>query len=80
MQIYHNKEIREIKGGKLVRSVVIKGGKGRKTVTKYMGGKKVYSVKKTIDVPTIKRIHAGKFVPGLFKDCVHYNKTRKNRK
>jgi hypothetical protein len=80
MQIYHNKEIREIKGGKLVRIVEIKGGKGCKTVTKYMGGKKVYSVKKSIDVPTMKHIYAGKFVPGLFKDCIICNKTRKNRK
>jgi len=75
---YCNKETKAIVGGKIVRKVVIKGGKGHKSVTRYAGGRKISTVRKPIVRAHIMLIQTGKFVPGLFKDCCR--KTRKNRK
>jgi hypothetical protein len=75
---YHNKEIRHISGGgKLVRKVTIKNGKGFKSVTKYRGGKKVGTSRKPIHNDHIELIAIGKFIPGLFSDCKCGQKTRK---
>ena len=72
---YENTEVKLQNGGKIIRKVSIKNGKGHKSVTKYHKGKKVYSVKKPIHKLHISSIKRGKFIPGLFNDC---NKTRKN--
>ena len=56
-------------GGKVVRKVSIKKGKGYKSITKYHKNKKVYSVKKPIHKQDIQTILAGIFIPGLFNDC-----------
>jgi hypothetical protein len=72
---YENTETKFQKGGKIVRKVSIKKGRGYKSVTKYRKGKKVYSVKKPIHKSHIEMINLGKFIPGLFSDC----KTKKKR-
>jgi len=75
---YENTEIVAQKGGKVVRKVSIKKGRGYKTITKYHRGKKLYTVKKPIHSSHVKLIKTGKFIPGLFKDCKGC-KTKKRR-
>ena len=76
---YKNTEVKHMQnGGKIVRKVSIKNGKGYKSVTKYHKGKKVGTAKKSIHKDHISLIQIGKFIPGLFSDC--YRKTRKNKK
>ena len=77
---YNNIESKIHGGRKTVRKVSIKNGKGYKMITKYSGGKKVFSVKKPIDKTQIDLIQQNKFIPGLFNDCINCNKTRKNKK
>ena len=77
---YHNKETNTHTGGKTVREVIIKGGKGHKSVTRYAAGRKVSTVKKPLSRSHIVLIQRGKFIPGLFNDCVRCNRTRKNRR
>ena len=76
---YENTEIKTQMGGKLVRKVSIKNGKGYKSVTKYRKGKKISSIKKHIHNDHIDLIKVGKFIPGLFNDC-KCRKTKKNLK
>lgn len=79
---YENIEVKKTQmGGKIIRKVTIKNGKGYKSITKYQRGKKVKSVKKPIHKEHIEQIKGGKFVPGLFSDCNcgEKNKTRKRR-
>lgn len=79
---YENTEIKVQSGGKkMIRKVSIKNGKGYKSVTKYMKGRKVSSVKKPIHKSHVELIHNRKFIPGLFLDCKCKvkNKTRKKR-
>jgi hypothetical protein len=79
---YENTEIQKQTGGKVVRKVSIKKGKGYKSVTRYRNGRKVSTVKKPIHVDHINLIKQRKFIPGLFLDCKcrEKTKTRKNRK
>ena len=79
---YQNIEVKKMYGGKIVRKVSIKNGKGYKSVTKYNKGKKHSTVKKPIHKEHIHLIKKGKFIPGLFLDCncKMKNKTQKNRK
>lgn len=74
---YHNKEVKMSGGKKTVRKVSIKHGKGYKSITTYRRGKKVSSVKKPIHKSHISLIKKGKFIPGLFDDCINCNKTRR---
>ena len=76
---YENTEVKTQMGGKIVRKVSIKNGKGYKSVTKYKKGKKVSSIKKHIHNDHIEFIKLGKFIPGLFNDC-KCRKTKKNLK
>ena len=79
MGSYSNTEVKHMQnGGKIVRKVTIKNGKGYKSVTKYHKGKKVGTSKKPIHKDHISLIQMGKFIPGLFSDCGC--KTRKLRK
>ena len=78
---YNNTEVKTQMGGKVVRKVSIKNGKGYKSVTKYYKGKKINTVKKPINESHIELISLGTFIPGLFGDCKCINKkTRKNKK
>lgn len=76
---YENTEVKTQTGGKIVRKVSIKNGKGYKSVTKYRKGKKISSIKKHIHNDHIDLIKVGKFIPGLFNDC-KCRKTKKNLK
>ena len=80
---YKNTEVKIMTGGKIVRKVSIKNGKGYKSVTKYNKGKKHSTIKKLIHKQHIDLIKKGKFIPGLFSDCKNCrmkHKTHKNRK
>jgi hypothetical protein len=77
---FENTEVKKDQhGGKIVRKVSIKKGKGYKSVTKYHKGKKIGTSKKPIHKSHINLIMVGKFIPGLFSDC-KCNKTRKHKK
>ncbi len=77
---YDCKETKIVGGIKTVRNVSVKKGKGYKQITKYRGGKKISSVKKSISEKHIQQIKEGKFIVGLFDDCKNCNrKTRKIR-
>ena len=79
MDNYKNVEVKHTQnGGKIVRKVSIKNGKGYKSVTKYHKGKKNGTTKKPIHKDHINLIKMGKFIPGLFSDCS--KKTRRNKK
>jgi len=75
---YYNKDIRIVNGKKTVRVVSIKNGNGYKSVTKYRGNKRLGTVKKAIHNNHMSLITGGKFIPGLFNDCV-ICKTKKNK-
>ena len=66
---YENTESVCQKGGKIIRKVSIKRGKGYKSITKYHKGKLVSTIKKPISKQHIQTIKNGKFIPGLFRDC-----------
>jgi len=66
------------KGGKIVRKVSIKKGRGYKSVTTYRKGKRVSTVRKPLHKDHIEKIKMRKFIPGLFSDCVNC-KTKKKR-
>jgi hypothetical protein len=77
---YENTEVKTTQmGGKIVRKVSIKKGKGYKSVTIYHKGKKMQTMKKHIHKSHIHLIKKGKFIPGLFLDCKK-NRTCKNKK
>lgn len=78
---YENTEtIKPQMGGKIVRKVSIKNGKGYKSVITYKKGKKHCVIKKHIHGDHIEMIKNRKFIPGLFSDCKRREKTRKLRK
>ena len=67
---------------KTVRKVSIKNGKGTKSVSKYIRGKHIGTVKKEIDELHIPLIKGGSFIPKFFTDCNCGEKkpTRKTRR
>jgi hypothetical protein len=75
---YENTETKVQQGGKIVRKVSIKKGRGYKSITKYSKGKKMFTIKKPIHKHHISMIKNGKFIPGLFSDCKGC-KTKKRR-
>jgi hypothetical protein len=75
---YENTETKIQRGGKIVRKVSIKKGRGYKSITKYRKGKKTFTIKKPIHKQHITLIKKGKFIPGLFHDCKDC-KTKKRR-
>jgi hypothetical protein len=81
---YNNTEvINNQSGGKTVRKVSIKKGKGYKSISKYHKKKHTGTVRKKLKTSEIQMIKMGKFIPGLFKNCKtcsnKYNKTMKNK-
>ena len=66
---YTNSETIVKKGGKIVRKVTIKKGKGYKSVTKYSRGEKSRTIRKPLHKHEIKKIKMRKFIPKLFSDC-----------
>jgi len=63
---YKNREHKQHGHRKTVRCVMIKGGKGHKSVCHYKKGKKQYTVKKPLTVVEIVTIQRGQFIPKLF--------------
>jgi hypothetical protein len=76
---YSNTQTHQTGGKKTVRKVLIKMGKGHKSVKYYKNGKLVYTVKRGLKPDEVSFIKIGKFIPGLFKDCP-FNKTKKHRR
>jgi hypothetical protein len=64
-------------GKKTTRKVIIKNGKGYKSVCTYKNGKKCNNNKKHLSKSEIQMIKLGKFIPGLFSDMSA--KTRKHK-
>jgi hypothetical protein len=74
---YENTEKKMIQnGGKIVRKVSIKKGKGYKSISKYHRKKHVGTVRKTLKTAEIHMIKQCKFIPGLFKNCKNCSKKR----
>ena len=77
---YENIETKIQKGGKTIRKVSIKNGKGTKSIIRYHKGRKISTVRKPIHKDHIEMIKNHKFIKGLFIDCKHCNnKTRKTK-
>jgi hypothetical protein len=75
---YNNTEIKNIQhGGKIVRKVTIKNGKGYKSISKYHRKKHVGTFRKTLKSAEIQMIKIGKFIPGLFANCKSCSKKRR---
>jgi len=66
---FHYKNI-EHRGNHIIRKVTIKGGNGHKSVSVKKRGKRAVTIKKPLRYAEICMIKKGKFIPGLFKDCV----------
>ena len=66
---YNNVENRKHGKTHIVRRVVIKGGKGYKSVTTKNGRGKKYTVKRHLKEHEMHDIANGKFIGGLFNDC-----------
>jgi len=67
---YNNVEVKNIQsGGKIVRKVSIKRGKGYKSISTYHKKKHIGTTRKTLKTAEIHMIKLGKFIPGLFKNC-----------
>ena len=75
---YDNIEVKNVQGGgKIVRKVSIKNGKGYKSISKYHRKKHVGTVRKTLKSAEIQMIKLGKFIPGLFGNCKACSKKRR---
>jgi hypothetical protein len=68
-------------GGKIVRNVSIKKGKGYKSISKYHKRKHTGTIRKKLKASEIQMIKLGKFIPGLFNNCktCSYKKTINNK-
>jgi hypothetical protein len=75
---YNNTEVNNNQsGGKTVRKVSIKKGKGYKSISNYHKKKHIGTVRKTLKNTEIQMIKLGKFIPGLFKSCKSCSKKRR---
>lgn len=76
---YVNIQKHMIGGKKITRKVIIKNGKGYKSICSYRNGKKCYNTKKQpLTKSDVQMIKLGKFIPGLFRNILP--KTLKNKK
>lgn len=75
---YKNMQTSMSGGNKTTRKVIIKHGKGYKSVCTYKNKKKCHNKKKQLTKSEINKIKLGKFIPGLFSD-ISSTKTRKNK-
>jgi len=64
-------------GGKIVRKVSIKNGKGYKSISRYHRKKHTGTVRKALKSGEIQMIKVGKFIPGLFNNCKPCSKKRR---
>lgn len=81
MGFHYSNRQESMKGGKkTTRRVIIKNGKGYKSVCTYKNGRKCHNRKKHLSTSEIQMIKMGKFIPGLFSDISEtFTKTRKNK-
>jgi len=76
---YHSVQKYMLGGKKTTKKVIIKNGKGYKSICKYKNGKICHSQKKRLLKHEIQFIQIGKFIPGLFNDInTRKNKNKKN--
>lgn len=75
---FHYSNIQKHQHGtkKTIRKVIIKNGKGYKSISIYKNGKLTKTIKRPLMYDHVCMIKDKKFIPGLFADC----KTRKHRK
>jgi uncharacterized Fe-S radical SAM superfamily protein PflX len=66
-------------GGKIVRKVSIKNGKGYKSISRYHKRKHAGTIKKNLKTAEIQMIKLGKFIPGLFNNCKTCSKRTNNK-
>lgn len=66
---YRNTEHKHHGKNRITRKVVIRGGRGYKSLTICKGGKRKSTVRKSLQTDEMSKILAGKFIPGLFADC-----------
>uniref|UniRef100_A0A6C0B081 Uncharacterized protein n=1 Tax=viral metagenome TaxID=1070528 RepID=A0A6C0B081_9ZZZZ len=71
---YKNSHMCQHDNKKTIRHVIIKNGKGHKSISCYKGKKLVSTIKKKLSLHEINIIRSGKFIPGLFRNC----KTKKH--
>ena len=75
---YNNTEVKTNQfGGKIVRKVSIKKGKGYKSISTYHKKKHTGTARRTLKTAEIHMIKLGKFIPGLFKNCKTCSKKHK---
>ena len=74
---YENTEVKNQLGGKIVRKVFIKNGKGYKSISRYHRKKHIGTVRKALKTGEMQMIKLGKFIPGLFKNCKSCSKKRR---
>jgi hypothetical protein len=75
---YDNREVKVSQtGGKIVRKVSIKNGKGYKSISRYHRKKHTGTVRKALKTGEIQMIKLGKFIPGLFNNCKSCTKKRR---
>jgi len=67
---YMNIQTSQVGGTKTVRNVTIRRGKGHKSLTKYNRNKKIFTVKRKLRRCDVSSIKKGKFIKGLFDDCI----------
>jgi len=73
---YSNIQKHQHGGNKTIKKVIIKKGKGYKSVSYYNKGNRTKTIKKPIHNDHIILIYQKRFIPGLFSDC--QMKSRKN--
>ncbi len=67
---YENVEVHKTRGGgKIVRKVSIKNGKGFKSVSRFHRGKHLGTVRRPLTKKHVTLILVRRFIPGLFSDC-----------
>jgi len=76
---YSNIQTHQTGGKKMTRKVIIKNGKGYKSLCMHKHGKKCHSKKARLSGSEIEMIKIGKFIPGLFNGLNISKKTQKRR-
>jgi hypothetical protein len=72
---YSNIQTKQAGGKKITHKVYINGSKGYKSISHFIKGKHVRTMKNPLSKTHISLIKKKKFIKGLFKDC----KTCKNK-
>lgn len=76
---YKNTQLSMSGGKKTRRKVIIKNGKGYKSICTYKNNKKCHHKQKMLSKTEIKMIKSGKFIPGLFNDISSNQNQNQNK-